>query len=148
MVNDNARDYADWIDIEGGMQTVHGYATQTGMESIQGQTGTCQIKGIISGTQNAYINGGGASYVDSDGCVQMYGSAVKIGVPDYTRQGDSGGPIWWNTDDGDNLVVTVLTGAEPWDGGSWTGCNTSGKSGRPAYGYPFWRVANNTKYTI
>ena len=44
MVNDNSLLYADWIDIQGGLQTVHGYATQNGMESIQGQPGKCQIK--------------------------------------------------------------------------------------------------------
>lgn len=145
MVNDNSTSYSDYIWYEEGSARVHGYATQPGLESIQGQRGTLKFQGVISGFQDAYVKGGGASFSGPNGCIKWFGSATKLGVPDYFRQGDSGGPFWWPTSDG-NHVVTVLSAGEARH--SYSGCGISGQAGRPAYGYPFWRIANNTKYTI
>ncbi|WP_157972776.1 hypothetical protein [Haloprofundus halophilus] len=144
VVNDNDSSYDNTVAFNEGDVTIDGYATQNGMESIQGEQGTLQFQGIISGKQDAYVKGGGASYYS--GCVKMFGSATKYGVPDYVREGDSGGPFWWEKSGGDNLIAGSLTGSE--DSGSYSGCGSSGKKGRPAYGYPFWRVANNTSYTV
>lgn len=143
MINEKETRYSDYIWHNDGLAKVHGYATQDGMESIQGQKGTLRFQGKVSGYQDAHVKGGGATKIGS--CMKWFGSAIKIGMPDYGRQGDSGGPFWWPTSSG-NHIVTVLSGVETT--GSYTGCGLSGLKGRPAYGYPFWRIANNTKFTI
>lgn len=145
MINDDSTSYSDYIWYEEGVTRVDGYATQNGLESIQGQTGTLKFQGIISGYQDAHVKGGGASFGGPNGCVKWFGSATKIGMPDYGREGDSGGPFWWPTSSG-NYVVTVLSSMEI--AGNYSGCSVSGKKGRPLYGYPFWRIANNTRFTI
>lgn len=142
-VSDASTTYDNTIQYDEGEITIDGYATQNGMESIQGEKGTLQFQGIVSGYQDAYVKGGGASAVA--GCIKMFGSATKIGMSDYARDGDSGGPYWWPTSEGD-LVVGVHSIGE--DSGSYSGCGLSGDKARPCYTYPFWRVANNTNYTV
>jgi len=74
-VSDYNTTYDNTIQYEEGEITINGYATQEGMESIQGERGTLQFQGIVSGYQDAYVKGGGASV--STGCIDMYGSANK-----------------------------------------------------------------------
>lgn len=142
-ISDESTSYDNTIEYEEGVVKIDGYATQAGMESISGQKGTLKFQGIISGYQDAHVKGGGASQIA--GCIKFYGSAAKIGMPDYAREGDSGGPYWWPTDEGD-LVVGVHSAGEKED--PYQGCNVSGYTARPCYTYPFWRVANNTNYTV
>ncbi|NHN42980.1 hypothetical protein G9C85_15270 [Halorubellus sp. JP-L1] len=145
VIGDRYADYSNYIKYDEGEQSIDGYASQNGMDSIQGTRGTCKMQGITSGYQDCYVKGGGASYAWPGSCVKMFGSATKMGVPDSERDGDSGGPIWWE-DGSDNLVVGNITGTETKDF-TFSSCG-GGEGGSPMYTYPFWRVANNTSYWI
>ncbi|WP_136718614.1 hypothetical protein [Halorientalis salina] len=145
MVDESGKLYSENIEYPGGSITTDGYMTQNGMEAHQGSSADIYHQGVISGKQNASIKGGGAWWTQDSTCVKFYGSGVKLGVPDYVRQGDSGGPFW-HEQNGNNYIITVLSGMEVQ--GDYSGSCATGKKGRPAYGYPFWRVANNTSYTI
>lgn len=142
--------FADKIEYEENGTTHHvtidGSATQNGLESIQGIEGTCSFQGIISGHQDAFVQATRNTKCDSNCCISFIGNAVRMGVPDYVRNGDSGGPYWWNTSNGDDLVIGVHSVSE--GAGTFSGCGVSGTKGRPGYTYPFWRVENNTNFFV
>jgi hypothetical protein len=137
--------YGNTIQYEENEIELHGWVTENGIDSLQGDTDAIRQQGVISGYQTGTVKGDQASFYDFD-CVAMSGTAVKLGFPDYAREGDSGGPYWWPNSDG-NWAITVHTGFEEGDG-TYSGCGHSGEKGNPAYGYPVWRTFNNTNYGI
>lgn len=137
--------YGNTIQYEENEIELHGWVTENGIDNLQGNTNAIRQQGVISGYQTGTLKGDQASFGNGN-CASMVGNAVKLGFPDYAREGDSGGPYWWPNSDG-NFAITVHAGFEEFDG-TYSGCGHSGEKGNPAYGYPVWRVFNNTNYAI
>lgn len=135
---------AGYIWYDGGNRAwIDGYKTQSGLETLVGESSAVRKQGKTTGYQYGTVVGMNNWYTAD--CFSMDGDGVGVEVD--TAKGDSGGPIWEY--DSANDVAYVITQASYGVNKSGTvSCHSTHDLYKKCHGYAAYKIVNSNPYYI